>query len=284
MKSIFTGSFSQVEEAISENFMKEAINSIKNFKMHKFIIFLLFFSGSSYVVYGVSFFFTNNIDDLAVSFDKNNEFIPLFSSIWYIHLQAFIFFIAGLIAFIFFIAGLIAFIYKEKNHAKGYFLFIFFLSLGGLLFLLFAFKFTQLIVNSYTLRMLYTVLFLCSFIFVFYQSYQNAKEMVCGTKKKRLAFVEWLRKNRKNVLSMLFGVGALYYLTKVISPEVDDLETRIMGSLIEFAPLAVCLLFFTFIYLNSKLIRSYYLYKCSEEFRKKFGIAETDWYGGKYKG
>ncbi|RFA35460.1 hypothetical protein CAI16_08150 [Virgibacillus dokdonensis] len=274
MKSIFTGSFSQVEETISDNFMKEAINTIKKFKMYKLILVFLFFSGSSYAVYGVSFFFTNNIDDLAVPFDKNNEFISLFSNIWYIHIQVFIFFIAGLIAFI----------YKEKNHAKGYFLFNFFLSLGWLLFLLFAFKFTQLMVNSYTLRMLYTALFLCSIIFVFYQSYQNAKEMVCGTKKKRLAFVEWLRKNRKNVLSMLFGVGALYYLTKVISPEVDDLETRIMGSLIEFAPLAVCLLFFTFIYLNSKLIRSYYLYKCSEEFRKKFGIAETDWYGGKYKG
>ncbi|MEF2292227.1 hypothetical protein [Virgibacillus dokdonensis] len=274
MKSIFTGSFSQVEEAISENFMKEAINSIKNFKMHKFIIFLLFFSGSSYVVYGVSFFFTNNIDDLAVSFDKNNEFIPLFSSIWYIHVQAFIFFIAGLIAFI----------YKEKNHAKGYFLFIFFLSLGGLLFLLFAFKFIQLIVNSYTLRMLYTVLFLCSFIFVFYQSYQNAKKMVYGTKKKRTALVEWLSKNRKNVLSILFGFGALYYLTKVISPEVDDLETRIFGSLIDFAPLAVCFACLLFLYFNSVAIRSYYLYKYSERFRQKFGVTEADWYGGKYKG
>ncbi|API93678.1 MULTISPECIES: hypothetical protein [Virgibacillus] len=274
MKSIFTGSFSQVEETISENFMKDTINAVKNFKIHKLIIVILFFSVSSYAVYGVSFFLATNIDDLAVPFDKNNEFIFVFSSIWYIHIQVFIFFIAGLAAFI----------YKERNHAKGYFLFNIFLSLGWLLFLLFTFKLTQLMVNSYILRMLYSVLFLSGFVFVFFQSYQNAKKMVYGTKKKRSALVEWLSKNRKNVLSILFGFGALYYLTKVISPEVDNLETRIIGSLIEFAPLAVCLIFFTFIYLNSKLIRSYYLYKYSEEFRKKFGIAKKDWYGEKYKG
>ncbi len=273
MKSIFTGSFSQVEDTISKNFMKNSINTIKKFKLYKLILVILFFSGSSYAVYGVSFFFTNNIDDLTVPIDKNNEFISLFSSIWYIHIQTFIFFIAGLIAYI----------YKEKNHAKGYFLFNILFSLGGLLFLLFAFKFTQLMVNSYILRMLYTALFLCSIIFVFYQSYQNAKEMVYGTKKKRLALVEWLSTNRKNVTSVLFGFGALFFLTKVISPEVADVETRIMGSLIDFSPLAVCLACLLFLYFNSVAIRSYYLYKYSEEFRQKFGIAEKEWYGEKYK-
>ncbi|RFA35465.1 hypothetical protein CAI16_08195 [Virgibacillus dokdonensis] len=274
MKSIFTGSFSQVEETISDNFMKASIKTVNDFKFYKLFILILFFSGASYVFYGVSFYLTNNIDDFAIPLDSNNEFIPVFSSIWYIHIQSFLFFIAGLAAFI----------YKKRNHVKGFFLLNIFLSLGWLLFLLFTFKLTQLMVNSYILRILYTVLLICSFIFVFYQSYQNAKKMVYGTKKKRLAFVEWLSTNRKNVTSVLFGVGALFLLTKVISPEVADLETRIMGSLIDFAPLFVCLIISTFLYLNSVVIRAYYLYKYSERFRQKFGVTEADWYGRKYKG
>ncbi|WP_121640017.1 hypothetical protein [Virgibacillus sp. Bac330] len=273
-QNIFKGSFSQVEGAVSESFAKNSINMVKRFKTIKAIAFIVFFIGlGSYAYYGLSVFMINNMDRGTIPLDVNNEFIPVFSSIWYMHIQAMLVLVAALAAYI----------YREKNNIKGVFIYNVFLTIAMLLFFTFSFKLAQLIVNNFYLRMTYTILFVISYLYVFFRSYQNAKEMVYGTKKKRSEFVEWFSQNRKNVTSILFGVGVLYYLTKVIFSEANDLETKIMGSLIDFAPLAVCLASLLFLYFNSVAIRSYYLYKYMDKFRQKFGVAEAEWYGQKYK-
>lgn len=82
----------------------------------------------------------------------------------------------------------------------------------------------------------------------------------------------------------MITIGGVYYLSKVIFPEAGDLETRLIGSLAEFLPLFSIFGSLIFLYLNNVAIRNYYLLIYSEEFRKKFGIAEADWYGEKYKG
>lgn len=275
MKSIFSGSFSQVEETISESFAKNSIDTIKQFKTVKAVVFIVFCIGlASYALYGVSIYIGNNMDSLTIPLDVDNEFIPIFSTVWYMHIQALLILIVVISAFV----------YREKDNVKGFFVYNTFLTIFLFLFMIFFFKVTQLLVNSFPLRLIYTVLFVGSYIYIFLRSYHNAKEMVYGIKKKRSAFVEWFSRNRKPVTSVLIGFGILYYLKKVIFPEAGDLETRLIGSLIEFAPLGVCLVSFTFLYFNSVAIRSYYLYKYSEEFREKFGIDKKDWYGEKYKG
>ncbi|MCR1835104.1 hypothetical protein NSA56_11915, partial [Oceanobacillus caeni] len=165
---------------------------------------------------------------------------------------------------------------------KAFYIYNTFLTVFVLLFILLFLKFAQLVVYSFPLRMVHTVLFILCFVYVFVQSYQNAKEMVFGEKKKRSAIVEWFSRNQKSVLSVLAGIGGLYYLGKVIFPAAGDLKTRLIGGLIDFLPLLACLTILVFLYLNNVVIRSYYLYKYSEEFRLKFGIDKSKWYGKKY--
>ncbi|RFA35466.1 hypothetical protein CAI16_08200 [Virgibacillus dokdonensis] len=274
-QNIFRGLFSQVEETVSESFAKSSINTIKGFGLLKASAFMVFFIGlGSYALYGASIYMGNNMDKAAFPLDVTNEFIPVFSNIWYMHIQALLISIVVITALI----------YKEKNNIKAFFYYNLFFTLFIFLFTLFFFKVSQLFVNEFWLRMLYTVLFISSIVYIFLRSYHNAKKMVYGTKKKRSAIVEWFSRNRKSVMSTLFGVWGIYYLAKVIFPETGDFETRLYGSLAEFAPLIMCLASFVFLYFNSVVIRSYYLYKYSEQFRQKFGIDEKDWYGEKYQG
>ncbi|SHG92253.1 hypothetical protein [Virgibacillus chiguensis] len=274
-QNIFKGLFSQVEVAVSESFAKNSINTIKEFNLLKAFAFMVFCVGlGSYALYGVSIYLGNNMDKTTIPLDVNNEFIPVFSSIWYMHIQALLISIVVIIALV----------YKEKNNVKAFFFYNLFFTLSLLLFMIFVFKVSQLFVNEFWLRMLYTVLFISSIVYIFLRSYYNAKKMVYGTKKKRSAIVEWFSRNRKSVMSTLFGVWGIYYLAKVIFPETGDIQTRLYGSLAEFAPLILCLVLFTFLYLNSVVIRSYYLYKYSEQFRQKFGVDKKEWYGEKYQG
>ncbi|KNE19962.1 hypothetical protein [Virgibacillus pantothenticus] len=275
MESVFNGTFSQVEETVSESFAKNSIDTIKQFNLLKGLLFTGFCIGlGSYALYGVSIYISNIMNQATIPLDESNEFITIFDNIWYMHIQS-ILILAVVIG---------AFVYRKKDNIKGFFVYNTFLTMFLLLFMIFFFKVTQLLVYSSSLRLIYTGLFIISYIYIFIRSYQNTKKMVHGTKKKRSALVEWFSRNRKNITSLLIGVGGLYYLSKVIFTEANDLETRIIGSLIDFLPLAVCLVSFSFLYFNSVAIRSYYLYKYSEEFRKKFGFDKKDWYGEKYQG
>ncbi|SHG92178.1 hypothetical protein [Virgibacillus chiguensis] len=275
MKSVFNGSFSQVEETVSESFAKNSINTIKGFNLLKAFIFMIFCIGlASYALYGASIYISNIMNQATIPLDQNNEFITIFDNIWYMHIQS--------ILILTVVIGTL--VYRKKDNIKSFFVYNTFLTIFLLLFMIFFFKVMQLLVYSSSLRLIYTGLFMISYLYIFVKSYQKAKKMVYGTKKKRSSLIEWFSRNRKNITSFLIGVGGLYYLSKVIFMEANDLETRIIGSLIDFLPLIVCFASFSFLYFNSVAIRSYYLYKYSEQFRQKFGVDKKDWYGEKYQG
>lgn len=274
MKRIFSGSFSQVEDAISRSFAENITDSMKKFNMGKQILLIIFLVGlASYALYGVSIYFGSHMNGLTIALDENNEFIPIFSNIWYMHMQTLLVLIPMIVSFL----------YRRKNNIKVFFISNTFLTVFLFFFLLFLFKVAQLFVSNFPLRMIYSILLLGCFIFTFIRSYSNAKRMIYGTKKGRSKLVEWLSRTQKGVIGILFGIGAIYYLGKVIFPSAGDLETRLMGSLVDFFPLAICLVTFTFLYFNSIVIRSFYLNKYSEEFRNKFGVSKRDWYGEKYR-
>ncbi|MBY7142360.1 hypothetical protein KFZ56_04470 [Virgibacillus sp. NKC19-3] len=273
MRNIFSGSFSQVEDAISESFAKNSIDTIERFSFGKSIIFIIFFMGGFSALYGVSIWMGGNLDTGTIVLDTNNEFVPFLSNIWYPILQSTLMVIT-------LFGGLY---YRKKNNVKGFIIYNTSFTVFVLLIMFLYFKFTQLIVYSFPLRMVYTVLFIFCLVYVFVRSYQNAKELVFGEKKKRSTIVEWFSRNKKSVLSVLAAVGSLYYLGKVIFPATGDLETRLMGGLIDFVPLSACLAILGFLYLNSVVIRSYYLNKYSEDFRIKFGVDKSEWYGKKHK-
>lgn len=272
MRNIFSGSFSQVEDAVSESFAKNSIDTIERFSFGKSIIFIIFFMGGFSALYALSLWMGDNMDTGTIMLDTDNEYVPFLSNAWYPILQS-------ILMVITLFGGLY---YRKKNNVKGFIIYNTSFTVFVLLFMFLYFKFAQLIVYSFPLRMVYTVLFIFCLVYVFVRSYQNAKEMVFGEKKKRSAIVEWFSRNKKRVLSVLVGVGGLYFLAKTIFPSAGDMETRMMGALIDFVPLSACLAILGFLYLNSVMIRSYYLNKYSEEFRIKFGVNKDEWYGKKY--
>ncbi|AUJ26904.1 hypothetical protein [Virgibacillus dokdonensis] len=89
MKSVFNGSFSQVEETVSESFAKNSINTIKGFNLLKAFIFMVFCIGlASYALYGASIYISNIMNQATIPLDQNNEFITIFDNIWYMHIQS----------------------------------------------------------------------------------------------------------------------------------------------------------------------------------------------------
>lgn len=137
----------------------------------------------------------------------------------------------------------------------------------------------ELFVASFIFRMIHLLVFILCIIYVFFRSYNNAMEMIYGDKKERSKLVEWLTRNRKPILSILFAFWGMYHLVKTIFGDAIKSEGRLIGLLIDFSPLLISLCVFIYLYLFDLLIRSYYLNKYSEEFRKKFGYEKEVWYG-----
>lgn len=115
------------------------------------------------------------MNELAVKLDEKNEFITIFSNIWYMHMQA-MFIITIVIGVL---------LFRKKNKIKAAFIYNVFLNIFILFFLLYFFKFTQLFVSSSPLRTTYTILLIVFLLYTFVTSYKNAIEMVHRTAKKR---------------------------------------------------------------------------------------------------
>ncbi len=82
MKKLFEASFEQIDPAISESFVKNSLDTAKNFKGLKLIaFFILFVIAGSYALFGVSIYVGNRMDEAVGGLDVHNEFIPLFSSL-----------------------------------------------------------------------------------------------------------------------------------------------------------------------------------------------------------
>lgn len=269
MINIFTGTYQQVEESISESFMQNRINTLKQFRTFKMLIFLVFFIGLLYAIYGGSIYIGNHMEEAEITLDLNNEYIPFLSSIWYVNLAALFFLLAA-------VTGRY---YSGKHNIKGFYLYNIFQMLGFFMFMLLFFKFSQLVILTFAVRVLYAVIFIAVLLFILVKSYQRAVKMVYGTEKKRHPLVEWMSRKSKVLYAILVPIGSLVYFIKTVSDSAGDLETKMVGSLLGVLPLICSAVLFVFLYFSGVMIRSYYLNKYSEEFRQKFGVEKEVWYG-----
>lgn len=263
-----------VEPALSDSFIENSLDTMKTFRGIKLFAFIiLFIVCGTYAIYGVSIFLINNMEETVGGLDLNNEFIPFLSSIWYINFQA--------IPIV--IVVILTMYYRDRNRIKGHFLYYSFLTVFMVFAGLLLFKVLQLFVSYFILRMLYLVLFGATFVYSIWQGYQNALHMVYGEKKNRSKLVEWFSRNYKTILTILAIVGGIYFAGKAIFEPAASMERRIIGTLADFLPLFMVIANFAFIYYIGVIIRSYYAYKFSEQFRVKFQYDKDEWYGPKYK-
>ena len=274
MGRIFKGSFPQVKDAISEKFATNAYKVMQKLDFGRVLTSGGFFIVCTYVLFIFGWYMSGDFEEPTVPIDINNEFRNIASSIWYIHAAA-LFQISGYF---------IALAYSRKNNIKGFLVMNITLTIFTVFIVLYFFKIGQLIVYSFSIRIIYDGILLATLLFVGNKIYRNAMEMVYGTKKKRSAIVEWASANQKLVIGSLFGIWGLSKIIEAIFGLGEiDFETRVIGAIIEFFPLIACGVSFVFIYMFGNLIRSFYLNKYSEEFRVMFDVKKDDWYGIKLK-
>lgn len=274
MGKIFQGSFSQVEDAISEKYATNAYKDMSNLNFGRLLLTGVFFLIGLYGCFAFGWYLSGDIEESPVPLDVNNEFRNFLSSIWYAHAIA-LFLVIGFLT---------ALAYSRKNNMKSFFIMNITLTGFYFFFLVYVFKVGQLIVYSFVFRVIYDILFIATIAFIAYKIYKNAMGMVYGNKKNRSFIVEWASENRKMILGLLVGLWGITQIGKAIfgSPETD-FETRFIGIIIEFIPLIACGLSFVLIYMFGNLMRGFYLHKYSEQFREMFDVEKNVWYGSHTK-
>src|SRR5699024_11942451 len=94
MKKLLSGTFEQVEDALSESFVSYCLHTVKSFKGWKVFLFILISGGGAYFIYGMGWgIVTSNNNELTVPLDPNNEYRFFFSNVrflWYTHIIAFL--------------------------------------------------------------------------------------------------------------------------------------------------------------------------------------------------
>lgn len=272
MSEIFKGSFSQVKDAISENFAMNARKDMQKLNIGRVLLSGGFFLACLYGLFAFGWYMSGDFEEPAVPIDINNEFRNIASSIWYVHA----------IALFLIISFSTALAYSRKNNVKSFLVMNITLTVFTVFIVLYFFKIGQLFVYNFSLRVIYDVLFIATLVFVSNKIHRNAMEMIYGSKKKRSFLVEWASANQKLIIGSLFGIWGISQVVKAIfGSGANDFETRMIGAIIEFFPLIACGLSFVFIYMFGNLIRSFYLNKFSERFRVMFDVEKDDWYGRK---
>lgn len=226
-----------------------------------------------FILIGITYIFENNIEQTVIKLDENNEFIGLFSN-GFMYISLFL-------SFLFAMGTLL--IYRNTNRPKGTYIYHFFFGIYVMICLVLSFKLGQLFVTTFALRILYNILFICTFLYAFYLSYSNAKEITLGTPKHRHFLIEWGSRHSKKIYSTLFTVAGIYYTYKVFALEDANLEQRLLGNLAFLFPFIVALANFVYLYCCDVFLRSYYVSKYSESFRKKYHYSPEQWYGPNYK-
>lgn len=273
MSKIWEGTFEQITPWISPSFIENSLDTAKEFKGLKALFFVVLFIGfASYALFGVSLHIGNNIDSMVGGLDIHNEFIPFISTQWYIHFE--VLFLVFATAFMMF--------YRERNRIKGNMLYHICMTLFMLFYSVFFFKVTQLFVSLFTVRMIYNLLFVSTYIYSIWQGFQNAKQMIYNNKERTL-IVKWVSRNKSKLLTVLGIIGGGYFLIKAIFQPAADMETRIIGSMIDFLPLIAIGANFALVYFIGVVVRSYYLNKYAEEFRLQHEYEKDEWYGRNYK-
>src|SRR5699024_12721448 len=94
MKKLLSGTFEQVEDALSESFVSYCLHTVKSFKGWKVFLFILLFMGVAYFMYGMAWgIVTSNNKELTVPLDQNNEYRFFFYKVrflWYKTMIAYI--------------------------------------------------------------------------------------------------------------------------------------------------------------------------------------------------
>src|SRR5699024_5315526 len=131
MKKLLSGTFEQVEDALSESFVSYCLHTVKSFKGWKVFLFILISVGGAYFMYGMAWgIVTSNNKELTVPLDPNNEYRFFFSNVrflWYTHI----------IAFLVVLTVIITLKYRGKHNIKRLLIYLF-------IFLLFFFLYIVL--------------------------------------------------------------------------------------------------------------------------------------------
>src|SRR5699024_5485408 len=93
MKKLLSGTFEQVEDALSESFVSYCLHTVTSLKGWKVFLFIVLFMGAVYVMYGVGWAVTYYDDEAAIYLNPNNEYRFFFSHfrfLWYTHIIAFL--------------------------------------------------------------------------------------------------------------------------------------------------------------------------------------------------
>ena len=278
MKNLLSGTFEQVEDALSESFVSYCLHNVKSFKGWRVFLFILLFIGGAYFMYGMGRgIVTSNNNELTVPLDPNNEYRFFFSNfrfLWYIHI----------IAFLVILTAIMTLKYRGKHNIKGSLIYHFISLLFFLPSMTLGFAVFQSFVNNSVLRTIYTILFIVCIIYAFVKGYKNAFAMIYEDKKQRSAIIEWASKHRQAILSVLIAFSGVNYFFKTTNESAQDFEKNLLGALIDYITIIVSLAtLFGLLYMFSVLIRSFYLFKYSESFRVKFGYEKEEWYGEKYE-
>lgn len=274
MKKFFNASFEQVDPGISESFVKNLIDTARSFRGLKALGFFVFFGMiAPFILMGLGYIFENNMENTVVKLDENNEFIGLFSG-GLLYILIFLAFVASFLTLLF---------YRDENRPKGAYIYNLFFGIYTMFCLILSFKFSQLFVTTFALRVIYNILFVFTFFYAFRIAYLKVKELTLGTAKQRPFLVEWFSRNFKRISPFLITIGGAYYVYKATSPDAGNMEQRILGNLAFLFPLAVALANFVYIYCASVFLRGYYVNKYSEQFRQKYGYSRKEWYGPNHK-
>src|SRR5699024_3880745 len=233
MKKLLSGTFEQVEDALSESFVSYCLHTVKSFKGWKVFLFILISVGGAYFIYGMGWgIVTSNNNELTVPLDPNNEYRFFFSNVrflWYTHI----------IAFLVVLTVIMTLKYRGKHNIKGFLIYYFIFFLFFLISLTLVFAFFQLFVYNLVVRSIYMIFFIVCIIYAFVKGYKNAFAMIYEDKKQRSAIIEWASKHRQAILSVLIAFGGVNYFFKTTNESAQDFEKNLLGALIDYIPIIV---------------------------------------------
>src|SRR5699024_7912157 len=208
MKKLLSGTFKQVEDALSESFVSYCLHTVKSFKGWKVFLFILLFMGAAYFIYGMGWgIVTSNNNELTVPLDPNNEYRFFFSNVrflWYTHI----------IAFLVVLTVIMTLKYRGQHNIKCSLIYHFTSFLFYVTSVTLGFAFLQSFVNNSVPRTIYTILFIVCIIYPFVKGDKNAFAMIYEDKKQRSAIIEWASKHRQAILSVLSAFGGVNYFFK----------------------------------------------------------------------
>lgn len=145
-------------------------------------------------------------------------------------------------------------------------------------FLYFFIVLSQLLIENWFIRLIYTLLMIGSLIYIVRKgiklSFSMVSDQTFDDKVENL-----LSKHKAKLVMILFVLWGFNILLKLFGNKGGGLFTVIVPIL----PIIIIGGLFLLQRLFESYIKMYYLDKFSENFRQKFNVPEEVWYGSKYR-